>query len=214
MALLAERVRRSCLALPFLHRPASPRVRRRSSMKAGISSPNPVTAGPRSSSRRRGSRRGASRRLGARFTSGRGFALRAGRAGGGSARAGARGARRRARLRSSRRRLLAHRPSPRGASASRAGAVALALRARPSAERRRAPAATPTPAVVLRPVDRIEALDHRSAGSAWPVSFSIASTAQRSSGIGDGEGMALQPGAAGAADAMHVILGMDAARRN
>ena len=45
-------------------------------------------------------------------------------------------------------------------------------------------------------------------GMAWPVSFSIASTAARSSGLAMVNALALEPGAAGAADAVHVVLGM------
>ena len=79
--------------------------------------------------------------------------------------------------------------------------------------RRRRLAAAPLAAVVLRPVDRIEALDdHRRNG----VADQLLDRLDREAVLrrGDGEGVALQPGAAGAADAMDVVLGVDAARRN
>ena len=90
---------------------------------------------------------------------------------------------------------------------------------RVSAARRASPGgASPRPgrapaAVALGPIDRIEPLD----GDARDrVAGQLLDRLHREPVVrrGDGEGAALQPGAAGAADAMDVVLGVDAARRN
>ena len=169
------------------------RGRAATSMKAGTSSPKPTTDGPRSSSRRRS--RSRSRPLGphrgrARSRSRRGRLRPAASgarlpalvaAGVGSATSRRGGVPRPGASASARRGLGG---SAVGFGSRLAGFGALVLAApRASASRGSGAAAAAAAAVALGPLDHIQPGDVRCAGSAWPVSFSIASTASRSSGV-------------------------------